>query len=146
MGDAPNSLERTRQIAGEHTQKEGPLLPVLHAVQKEFGFISSDAIPVIADVLNLSRAQVYGTISFYHDFRTEPTLPTIVKLCAAEACQAMGGRKLAVEIAESPDPDVCIENVYCLGLCATAPAAMINNEVYGRLDIHRLRALVEATK
>lgn len=146
MGGTPNFLERTRQIAIEHEPLEGPLLPILHAVQNEFGYISPDAIPVIADVLNLSRAQVYGTISFYHDFRSEPAQPTIIKLCAAEACQAMGSRKLAAEIAKSSGPNIGIESVYCLGLCATAPAAMINNKVYGRLDIHRLRALVEATK
>ena len=146
MGGTAFSNERAREIAQELASLEGPLLPILHAVQNEFGHIPAPAVPIIADVLNLTRAQVHGTMTFYHDFRLEPALKTVVKLCSAEACQAMGSRELAAEFSKTGNQEISVEQVYCLGLCATAPSAMIDGQIYGRLDIFRLHALVEAAK
>ena len=146
MAEVPFSTARTREIAAELTALEGPLLPILHRVQHEFGYVPIEAVPVIAEVLNLTRAEVHGAVSFYHDFRTAPPAPTIVKICRAEACQAMGGRTLAADLEADIPPATAIEKTYCLGLCATAPAAMIGTEVHGRLSAARLRELIEAAK
>ncbi|MBW3098378.1 formate dehydrogenase subunit gamma [Pseudohoeflea coraliihabitans] len=140
-----------RAIAGAHSHREGALLPILHAVQEEFGCIPPQTIPAIADVLNLSRAEVHGVVSFYHDFRDTPAGRHVVKLCRAEACQAMGGAALAEQLLEdldtgwsgtTADGRLTIEPVYCLGLCACAPAAMIDEKPHGRLDAARLTTLL----
>jgi formate dehydrogenase subunit gamma len=151
----PFSAERTSEIATELAALEGPLLPILHEVQHAFGQIPEAAIPVIADVLNRSRAQVYGVVSFYHDFRRADPGRHVVKLCRAEACQSMGGDALAAHAEEClraalgetrSDGKVTLEPVYCLGLCATAPSAMVDGRVVGRLDgaaIERIAAEVD---
>jgi formate dehydrogenase subunit gamma len=135
----------------EHRGFEGPLLPILHAVQHAFGCVPEDAVPIIAKALNLSRAEVHGVVTFYHDFKPEPYGRHVLKLCRAEACQAAGGDALAaraeaalgVSIGDTtPDRRVTLEPVYCLGLCATAPSAMLDGRVVGRLDETRLDALV----
>ena len=147
----PWSAERTAQIVSEHRGTEGPLLPILHAIAHTFGHIPEDAVPIVAQALNLSRAEVHGVVTFYHDFKTEPRGRHVLKLCRAEACQAAGGDKLAaraeaalgVSIGDTtPDRRVTLEPVYCLGLCATAPSAMLDDRVVGRLDEKRLDALV----
>lgn len=148
----PWSEERTVEIIAQHAALEGPLLPILHAVQHAFGHVPQEAIPVIARELNLSRAEVYGVVTFYHDFRLELPGKHVLKLCRAEACQAMGCDSL-VERAESrlgvecggtsADGRVTLEAVYCLGLCATAPSAMIDGRVVGRLDESRLDELLK---
>ncbi len=135
----------------EHLDREGPLLPVLHAIQEEFGYIDKAAEPLIAEALNITRAEVHGVITFYHDFRRQPAGRHVLKLCRAEACQAAGGDPLAAR-AESrlglrigstaPDGSVTLEPVYCLGLCALAPSAMLDGRVVGRLDQERLDALL----
>ena len=148
----PWSEERTVEIVAEHRALEGPLMPILHAMQHVFGLVPEEAIPVIARELNLSRAEVHCVVTFYHDFRHELAGKHILKLCRAEACQSMGCERL-VERAEeklgvecgstSPDGRVTLEAVYCLGLCATAPSAMLNGRIVGRLNDARLDELLK---
>ena len=127
-------------ILAEHLGREGPLLPILHDVQKAFGYVSEDAMLEIAQSLNLTRAEVYGVVSFYHDFRQNVEARPVLKLCRAEACKARGVEAL-VPIAEGQSR-VKIEAIYCLGLCSVGPAAMIGDKVYARLDAERLTELV----
>jgi formate dehydrogenase subunit gamma len=129
-------------IVAEHAHREGPLLPILHDVQKAFGHVSEDAMRDIAQALNLTRAEVYGVVSFYHDFRKEAEARPILKLCRAEACKARGVDAL-VPIAESQSR-VKVEAVYCLGLCSVGPAALVDDQVIARLDQARLSSLLEA--
>jgi formate dehydrogenase subunit gamma len=145
------SAERTAQIIAEHQTREGPLLPILQALQETFGCVPEQAVPIVAKVLNLSRAEVHGVVTFYHDFKAEPQGRRVLKLCRAEACQAAGGDALAARAqaklgvgfgGTTGDRRVTLEPVYCLGLCATAPSAMLDGRVVGRLDEERLDALV----
>lgn len=138
-----HQADRTSAIISEMRHLEGPLLPILHAVQEEFGFVPDDALPVIATALNISRAEVHGVVSFYHDYRRQPAGRHVLKLCQAEACQSMGSDRVAEMVRQalgvgmhetSADGAVTVEPVYCLGLCACAPAAMLDGEVIGRLD------------
>ena len=129
-------------IVAEHAHREGPLLPILHDVQKAFGHVSEEAMRDIAQALNLTRAEVYGVVSFYHDFRKEAEARPILKLCRAEACKARGVDAL-VPIAENQSR-VKVEAVYCLGLCSVGPAALVGDQVIARLDATRLRSLLEA--
>ena len=129
-------------ILAEHYDREGPLLPILHDVQKAFGHISEDAMRQIAAALNLTRAEVYGVVSFYHDFRKEAESRPVLKLCRAEACKARGVEAL-VPLAESQSR-VKVEAVYCLGLCSVGPAAMVGDQVHARLDQDRFSALMDA--
>lgn len=150
----PWSEERTRAIVSNHTHLEGPLMPILHAVQEAFGFVPEEAVPVIAKELNLSRAEVHGVVTFYHDFRREPAGRTVIKVCRAEACQAMGCETLVKHVEDrlgvecggtSADGRVTLETIYCLGLCATAPSAMVDGRIVGRLDAAKLdKILAEA--
>ena len=131
--------------------REGPLLPILHALQAECGYSDTAADPLIAEVLNITRAEVHGVVTFYHDFRREPAGRHVLKLCRAEACQSAGGDPLAARAearlgmpmgSTTPDGSVTLEPVYCLGLCAVAPSAMLDGRVVGRLDEARLDALL----
>jgi formate dehydrogenase subunit gamma len=133
----------------------GALLPVLHALQAEFGYIDRAAVPLVADALNLSRAEVHGVVTFYHDFREAPAGRHVLRLCRAEACQSMGADALADRVRErlrvdwhgtTPDGRVTLEPVFCLGLCACAPAAMLDNRVVGGLDEARLSALIDQVR
>ncbi len=135
----------------EQLNSEGPLLPILHALQEEFGYIDAAAEPLIAEALNITRAEVHGVVTFYHDFRREPAGRHVLKLCRAEACQAAGGDPLAGHAetrlgvamgTTAPDGSVTLEPVYCLGLCALAPSAMLDGRVVARLDEKRLDALL----
>ena len=119
-------------ILRRHQHEEGPLLPVLHDMQDAWGHIPDSAVPVIAEFLNLSRAEVHGTISFYHDFRRTPPPGPVLKLCRAEACQARGADRIAAAL-EAVDR-ISVEPIYCLGLCASGPSAMIGKQVFARLD------------
>jgi formate dehydrogenase subunit gamma len=134
---------RAEDIIAAHLRLEGPLLPILHALQETFGYVPADAVPLIAKALNLSRAEVHGTLSFYHDFRSAPAGRRVVKVCRAESCQAMGGEAagrfllaaLGVDWGgTTPDGEVTVEPVYCLGQCAVSPAALVDGEPVGRLD------------
>jgi len=134
---------RTEAVVAAHGHLEGPLLPILHAVQDEFGFVPQDSLPVIAKALNISNAEAHGVATFYHDYRSAPAGRHVLKLCQAEACQAMGSDKVAAMVKSAlgigfhetaADGSVTLEPVYCLGLCACAPAAMLDGEVVGRVD------------
>jgi formate dehydrogenase subunit gamma len=150
----PFSAERTAQIIGEHKGLEGPLLPILHALQETFGYIDRTAEPIVAEALNISRAEVHGVVTFYHDFREEPAGRHVVKLCRAEACQAAGGDELAARAEAklgvafgktTADGRVTLEPIYCLGLCSISPSAMVNGRIVGRLDEKKLDALIAET-
>lgn len=144
-------VSRTRAVIAAHGQLEGPLLPILHGLQEEFGYVPQASLPEVALALNISRAEAHGVASFYHDYRDHPAGRHVLKLCAAEACQSMGGTKLAdhakralgISFHETAkDGSVTLEPVYCLGLCACAPAAMLDGRVIGRLDGDRLDDLL----
>jgi formate dehydrogenase subunit gamma len=132
---------------------EGPLLPILHAMQQAFGHVPEAAVPLIAARLNLSRAEIHGVVTFYHDFRAAPAGRHVLKLCQAEACRAMGALENAASLLAqlglsagetTADGRLTVEPIYCLGLCATAPAAMLDGEPHGRLDAAALAALADA--
>lgn len=135
-------MERLNEIIAAHLGREGPLLPILHDVQAAFGHVSEEAIRAIAAALNLSRADVHGVVSFYHDFHAEADPRPVLKLCRAEACQARGVEALAAALPEQGR--VKVEPVYCLGLCSVGPNAMVGDVLHARLDSARLNALVEA--
>ncbi len=139
----PWRLERAEEIVAGCAHLEGAALPMLHALQATFGHVPPAAIALIAKTLNLSRAEVYGTMSFYHDFRGVPPGRRVMKVCRAESCQAMGGeaaaRFLLADLGidwegTTADGAVTVEAVYCLGLCAVSPAALIDGEPKGRVD------------
>ncbi|MDR3507976.1 MAG: NAD(P)H-dependent oxidoreductase subunit E [Caulobacteraceae bacterium] len=134
------SPERTVEIIAAHAHREGPLLPILHDIQGAFGHVPHDAVSIIAGALNLSRAEVHGVISFYHDFHAAPAEGRVIKLCRAEACQARGVEALAAAV----EGRIALEPVYCLGLCASGPAAMIDGRLVARLTAERLIQLAEA--
>lgn len=152
MIQAPtDTVSRTDAAIARHKDTEGPLLPILQDLQAEFGHIPREALPRIAEALNLSRAEVHGVVSFYHDFTDSPRGRVVVRLCRAEACQAVGGRALAEAVQQSlgigwgettPDGSVTLEAVYCLGLCACGPAGVVGESLAGRLDPDRVTQLL----
>ncbi|UVK43431.1 formate dehydrogenase subunit gamma [Mesorhizobium sp. AR07] len=142
---------RTAAIIQELKGLEGPLLPILHGIQEEFGHVPQDALPVIAEALNISKAEVHGVVTFYHDYRSHPAGRHVLKVCQAEACQSMGSDAVAAKLKQllgigfhetTRDGAVTLEPVYCLGLCACAPSAMLDGEVIGRLDDEKLEEIV----
>jgi formate dehydrogenase subunit gamma len=141
---------RTTAVVNDLKGLEGPLLPILHGIQDEFGYVPGESLPVIADLLNLSRAEVHGVVTFYHDYRNHPAGRHVLKLCRAEACQSMGGDAIAARMQQllgigfhetTKDGSVTLEPVYCLGLCACAPSAMLDGEVIGRLDADKVEEI-----
>lgn len=153
MTDAEKTRsEAIRRLAEAQAAEPGALLPILHAVQDQFGYVPEDAVPVIAQVLNLSRAEVHGVVTFYHFFRTEPPGLHTLYLCRAEACQSMGARaletyvraKLKVDFHQTTaDGRFSLEPVYCLGNCASSPAVMVDETVYGRVTPTRLDEILK---
>lgn len=156
-GEAPPELATPAQLAAVDAAiarlrtMPGALLPILHAIQDELGFVPPDAIDRIAAGLNLSRAEVHGVITFYHDFRQQPPGRTVLKLCRAEACQAMGCERLEARLREvhgvamgatSADGALTVEPVYCLGNCALSPSLLVDGKLRGRVDESRLDAIV----
>lgn len=142
---------RVAAIIDDHLHLEGPMLPILHAIQAAFGHVPADCIPVLADKLNIGRAEVHGVISFYHDFRAAPAGRHTIKICRAEACQAVGANALSDHVLGKLGLDwhqtttngaVSIEPVYCLGLCACGPAVMVDDQVEGRVDTARIDMLL----
>ena len=150
------SLQKTtektvEQTAAKHAKSQGGLLPCLHEIQRELGYIPSDHLESIATAFSLSTAEVHGVVSFYHDVRTSPSAPQSIQICCAEACQASGSRELEVGVASvlgvefdetHPTDNYRLERVYCLGNCACGPSVRINDDVYGRVDLASLPQLV----
>ena len=134
--------ELASALIAEQKDVPGALLPTLHALQNEFGYIDDAAVPLVAEALNLSQAEVHGVVSFYHDFRRVPAGRRVLKICRAEACQSMGGEALASHYKTNPDGSLTVEAVYCLGNCALAPAAMLDGELLGRVTREKLDGLL----
>ncbi len=139
-------MSRAQEVIAAHANLEGAVLPILHALQAEFGYVPPDSLPLVADALNLSRAELHGIATFYHDFRSSPPAPLVVKLCRAEACQARGGEALAAYAEAQASPGLAIEPIYCLGLCASGPAGFVDGALHARLTPTRLDALIEAAR
>ncbi|AWC25666.1 NADP-reducing hydrogenase subunit HndA [Aminobacter sp. MSH1] len=146
---------RTAAVISEMKYLEGPLIPILHGVQEEFGYVPQETLPIIAEALNISRAEVHGVFTFYHDFRHNPAGRHVLKVCQAEACQSMGSDAIAAQIKQtlgigfhetSKDGAVTLEPIYCLGLCACAPAAMLDGQVIGRLDADKIEEIAEEVR
>ena len=144
---APQDDAEIRRLAEAHGAEVGALLPILHAIQDRLGYVPETAVPIVADVLNLSRAEVHGVVTFYHFFRTKPPGKQTLYVCRAEACQSMGSRalenyarkKLGVDFHETTaDGRFSLEPVYCLGNCACSPAVMIDETVHGRVTPQKL--------
>ncbi|KLK90653.1 formate dehydrogenase [Microvirga vignae] len=142
-------------IIAAHSSLDGAALPILHALQDEFGHIHEDAVPLVAQALNLSRAEVHGIVTFYHDFRRDPAGHHVLKLCRAEACQSMNGARIASDLLATlgiswgettPDGHLTVEGVYCLGLCACAPSALFDGEPIGRISSETLADVVQQAR
>ena len=151
--NAMTQLAGIQSVIDRFAQKNvrGALLPLLHELQEEFGYVDPQAVPLIAQALNLSRAEVHGVVSFYHDFRTSPPARHVVKLCRAEACKARGGAAIEAELSRHlgvamgnarKDGQVALEPVYCLGLCAIGPNAMVNDRPVARIDAAAVEKIV----
>ncbi len=152
MLDTANLTARVEDILVAHKGMEGALLPILHAVQADFGYVPQEALPIIAKDLNISRAEAHGVLSFYHDFREKPAGRHVLKLCRAESCQSMGADALAAHAEQAlgvgfhqtrADGAVTLEPIFCLGLCACGPAAMLDGKLIGRLDAARIDAIAK---
>lgn len=142
---------RATEIIATFDARPEMLVQILHAFLDHFRWICEDAIRQLADELNLSRADVHGVVSYYHDFRTVPPGKHVIKICQAEACQAMGSRELSSHAEgslgvdmRSGNADVTLEPVYCLGNCACSPAVMVDGKTYGRVSRQRFDAIVAA--
>jgi formate dehydrogenase subunit gamma len=140
---------QAERIIAEFVGTEGAALPILHALQHTFGHVPQAAVPMIATALNITRAEMHGIVTFYHEFRTSPSGRRVLQLCRAEACQAMGGAALARGLLDrlgidwggtTPDGELTVEPVFCLGLCACGPAALLDGQPLGRLDEASLTA------
>jgi formate dehydrogenase subunit gamma len=151
MSAAINQV-RIKSIIAEHQPLEGPLLPILHALQHDFGYIPKEAIEPLCQALSLSRADIQGVISFYHTFRQNPGGKHTLQVCRAEACQAMGSRELETQVKAllgidyhqtTPDQLITLEPVYCLGNCACSPNIRVDNQIYGRVDKQRVSEIVD---
>jgi formate dehydrogenase subunit gamma len=151
----PWSEERTAAIVKRHRGERGPLMPILRDLQDVFGYVDPRAIDVLAEALNLSKAEVYGVVTFYKDFRTEPPGETVVHVCRGEACQSMGAERLAKHAREqlgvdfggtTADGAVTLEQVFCLGNCALSPAVLVDGRLKGRIDEARFDDIVAASR
>ncbi|BDV33372.1 formate dehydrogenase subunit gamma [Methylocystis sp. MJC1] len=154
-GAAQYSDERAREIIAAHMGLEGPALPILHALQAEFGYVPDSAVKEMATALNISRAEMHGVVTFYHDFHSAPHGRHTLKICRAESCQSMGAEKQANDFLArqklewhqtTPDGSLTVEPVYCLGLCAHSPAALYDGEPIGQVDAATLDEIVAEAK
>lgn len=139
--------ELVGSVVAEHRHERGPLIVVLQEIQNRLGHLAPEVVPLVAAELNLSRADVHGVVTFYHDFRTKPQGQVTLRLCRAEACQSMGAEELVAQVEQalgvkigetSADGSVTLDQVFCLGNCALSPAGQVNGRVYGRLDRDRV--------
>ena len=151
MGISQNEQQSISDLVDQHKDLPGALLPLLHAIQSEVGYVPDSAVATIAGGLNLSRAEVHGVISFYHDFKTQPVGRNTVQICRAEACQSMGSRLLEAHAKETlgidyhettADGNITLEPVYCLGNCACSPSVRVNDDIVARVDQDRFDELV----
>lgn len=151
--DPDDLMSEVNAIVQKNMHLEGPLLPILHGVQAAFGCVPDAARAPIAEALNITEAELHGVISFYHDFRRTPAGARVVKICRAEACQAMGANEMSDEVLSklglgwnetAADGGLTIEPIYCLGLCACGPAAMVDGQLKGRVTADSLIAEVSA--
>lgn len=149
----PWNAERAGEIIASHAGQEAAALPILHALQEVFGCVPREAVPLVAETLNLTRAELHGIVSFYHDFRSHPPGRHVLQLCRAEACQSLGGDAVAAQICRrlgvdwhgtTADGAVTLEPVFCLGLCAVGPSAMLDGKPLGRLDADRIAGELSA--
>lgn len=150
--DSSTMAATLNSIIAEHQGLEGPLLPILHATQKALGYIPSEAVPVIAQQLQLTKAEVHGVISFYHFFRSHPAGNNTIQICRAEACQSMGSRELEANIKQrlktdyhqtTADGEITLEPVYCLGNCACSPAIRVNDDIHGRVTMDKFEHILD---
>ena len=148
----PWNEARAAEIIAGQAGLEGAALPILHALQHAFGCVPTEAVPTVAKVLNLTRAEVHGIVTFYHEFRRTPPGRHVLRLCRAEACQAVGADKVAADVranlgvdwhGTTSDGAVTLEPVFCLGLCAVGPAALLDGAPLGRLDAAKVAAALE---
>ncbi|MDB5768497.1 MAG: fdsG [Collimonas fungivorans] len=153
--EPPVDLDQVKSIIQKYQAMPGAMLPVLHAIQDALGYVPSSAVPLIAEQLNLSRAEVHGVISFYHHFRQQPAGRHIVQLCRAEACQAVGADALAAHAkaalgcdfhGTSSDGQFTLEPVYCLGQCACGPSMLIDDDLHARVSSDKFNRLVRAKR
>ena len=137
-----SKVEAIKEICAAHIGLDGPLLPILHVIQFSFGCVDAEAERLVAHELNLSRAEVHGVVSFYHDFTAQPDSRPCVELCRAEACQARGVDALVAAAEAEAGARVRIKTLYCLGLCSVGPAARLDGQLFARLDEAKLIELV----
>lgn len=135
-----------RRVLDDKRHMPGALLPILHAIQDELGHVPADVVAPIAEALNLSRAEVHGVITYYHHFRSEPARAHVVQVCRAEACQSMGGEALWAHACTQAGSSVTLEPVYCLGLCATAPAISLDDKPHARVNPDKFDRLLAQLK
>lgn len=147
------SEDRARALIELRRHERGPLVEILHALNEELGYVDDRAVPLVAEALNLSVAEVHGVLTFYRDFRREAPPEQVLRMCRAEACQSMGAERLlahasgrlGIEVGErTADGHIGLEQVFCLGNCALAPAAMLAGRLHGRLDEERLDGLLDS--
>ncbi len=147
-----NDRDKASQIIDQLKHKPGALLPILHDIQEELGFVPGEVVPLIAEALGQTRAEIHGVISFYHEFRTHPPGRHTLQLCRAEACQARGSRaleqhakqRLGVDYHQTTiDGEVTLEPVYCLGNCACGPTVRVGDRIVGRVDPQRFDQLID---
>ena len=151
IDSSPKEAMAARAIALRYGNKPDALIEILHDLQADLGFVPEAALPALAKALNLSRAEVHGVVTFYHDFHRAPTGRHVIKVCRAEACQSMGAYALAAMIQNSlnvtfggttADGAISVEAVYCLGNCALSPAIMVDDKLVGRVDEARFEKIV----
>ncbi len=147
------SVERLQELIEEHAHREGALLPLLHAIQSEWSYIPAEVVPPITRALKISRAEIQGVISFYHDFREQAPAGHRIAICRAESCQAVGARELEQQLtsrlgvgpgATTSDGRITVDPIYCFGNCACSPAVRINDQLHGRVTSERLDELLDS--
>ena len=151
MLEKVSEMTVVEEVIAAYRDRPGALLPILHEVQDRLGHVPPQAVPLIAKALNLSRAEVHGVVSFYHHFRSRPPGQHVIRICRAEACQAMGAERLVAHAQRAlgvkpgdttGDSAFTLEAVYCLGNCACSPAMLVDDDLHGRVDAERFDALV----
>ncbi|MBK9741011.1 MAG: NAD(P)H-dependent oxidoreductase subunit E [Actinobacteria bacterium] len=139
---APWSIEAAQRVLAQ-VDEPGPVLVALQSLQSQFGYVHADAVALVAERLNVSRADVYGVLTFYSDLRTTPAAEVEVRICLGEACQAVGARALLADAREQLAPDDDVSRVFCMGNCALGPTAVVNGRLLGRASVASVRAAVD---